>query len=696
MNASAYLPDGMARGIRFVRQELAPFPWRINLALRCVLASAIVIVASMTLEVPALALSLLAVFYTTQSNVVITRLAGILFMVASTLAVGIALVLLIFTFDHPLLRIVGASLVLFISAYLMRILKVGTIFFVVAIVVIYVQSLVDQIPVPDLMVRLALWVVVVVNYAILVSMIVNTLLLPIEPAQQLKEEMHRQLTQAGAALLRLEQGAGRIQAPGPAQVLAGMLTLQKLLKFAAMRDKQCRADEAYQLALIASVSALARAASELPAAIDAPGPLLAASVRQLRTECAALDSAVQAGTRYRLAAAAPEPAAAPIGGIGAMWRTLSALSAFGIQPTPSEKEGRHEEPMVASDALTNPAYVRFALKVVLAVMSGYVFYNAVDWQGIHTIMLTCLIVALPSLGASTRQALLRVGGALVGSALALFMIVFVIPRIDSVTGLLLMALPVIGLGAWVAGGSERISYAGIQIMFTFALAVLERFGPTTNLTEIRDRMVGILLGVMLAVAVQTLVWPEGEGDALRRKLAGLMRSVARLMQSDVPALAGAEQMTYVQQEVRTWTEFGTTQAMLARVAIEPDWYENANELVTARSQAVLASAQQIIRGSEALHDQLAIEEPAPQVRSAVDAVRAAVADELERYAAALQADPPSAKQPASMSAAMFGLPAQAPAPVARAAEDLVRHLGGLPDWTEPAPGPVPVRAPIRP
>jgi multidrug resistance protein MdtO len=265
-----------------------------------------------------------------------------------------------------------------------------------------------------------------------------------------------------------------------------------------------------------------------------------------------------------------------------------------------------------------------------------------------------------------------------------------------------MALPVIGLGAWVAGGSERISYAGIQIVFTFALAVLERFGPTTNLTEIRDRMVGILLGVMLAVAVQTLIWPEGEGDALRRKLAELMRSVARLMQSDVPALAGAEHMTYVQQHVRTWTEFGTTQAMLARVAIEPDWYENANELVTARSQAVLASAQQLIRASEALHDQVAIEEPAPQVRSAVDAVRTAVADELEQYAGALQADPPRAKQPASMSAAMFGLPAQAPASgqpqqgVARAAEDLIRHLGGLPDWTEPAPGPVPVRAPIRP
>src|SRR5262245_21533908 len=129
MIPQAWLPDSMVRGVRFLRQELAPFPWRINLAIRCVLARAMVTVAFMTLEIPSLPLSLLVVFFTTQSNAVITRLAGILFMVAATLALGISLVLFIVTFDHPLLRIIGASLVYFVSAYLMRILKIGTMFF---------------------------------------------------------------------------------------------------------------------------------------------------------------------------------------------------------------------------------------------------------------------------------------------------------------------------------------------------------------------------------------------------------------------------------------------------------------------------------------------------------------------------------------------------------------------------------------
>jgi multidrug resistance protein MdtO len=534
----------------------------------------------------------------------------------------------------------------------------------VGIVVIYLQSLVDQIPVPELIVRLTLWTWVVMNYAILVTLIVNTLFLPIEPARQLKEEIHRQLGEVDAALLRARQRTEHVPPPVPGQALAGMLTLQKLLKFAAMRDKQYRADQAYQLALIASVSRLERDANELPAATDGPTPLLAASIEQLRRECAALDGAVQAGARYRLATAPPAPAPAAAAVADDMWRTLGALSALGVQEAAPDKEEAHEDPMVAPDAFRNPAYGRFALKALLAVLIGYVFYNAVQWQGIHTIMLTCLIVALPSLGASTQKAVLRVGGALVGSALALSMVVFVFPRIDSIVGLLLMALPVIGLGAWIAAGSERISYAGIQVTFTFALAVLERFGPSTDLTEIRDRLVGILLGVMLAVAVQTLIWPEGEGETLRRRLAALIRSVA----------ASLRDSTQARQQMRVWTEFAATQAMLARVAIEPDWSEGANELVTVRTQAVLSGVAEIIQAGAALQDQLA--------------VRSAVADELERYAAALEADPPAACKPAIRTF-------QALQPMAPAAHDLVRKLAGLPDWMEPASEPAAVGAPLR-
>src|ERR1700739_4853796 len=132
MAAADYLPPmpAMLRDAgAFLTRELAPFPGRVNVMLRCMLTSAIVIVASMALEVPELALSLLVVFYVTESNVVVTRLAGAMFIVGSTLAIGLSILVLKFTFDYPLLRITIASLLFFGSVYLLRVLKIGVVFF---------------------------------------------------------------------------------------------------------------------------------------------------------------------------------------------------------------------------------------------------------------------------------------------------------------------------------------------------------------------------------------------------------------------------------------------------------------------------------------------------------------------------------------------------------------------------------------
>ncbi len=183
-------------------------------------------------------------------------------------------------------------------------------------------------------------------------------------------------------------------------------------------------------------------------------------------------------------------------------------------------------PLLAPDAWRNPAYLHFALKTLLATLICYVFYTAADWQGLHTIMLSCVIVAQPGLGATMQKTWLRIGGALLASLLALLLIVFVQPWTDSLTGLLAMSLPVLALAAWIAAGSERIAYAGIQIGFTFALAFLSWFAPLTNLTELRDRVLGILLGVLVSSIVHLYLWPDSEAPQLKTRLAALYRRLA--------------------------------------------------------------------------------------------------------------------------------------------------------------------------
>ncbi|MFM0685963.1 FUSC family protein [Paraburkholderia strydomiana] len=682
----------------FLKRELAPFPGRLNVMLRCVLTSAIVIVASMTLEVPELALSLLVVFYVTQSNVVLTRLVGLMFMVGSTLAIGLSILLLKFTFDYPLLRIVIASLLFFCSVYLLRVLRIGVVFFIVAIVVIYVQSFVDRTDQAELLIRAVLWVWVAVNYPIALTLVVNTLLLPAEPQLQLKAEIHRQLAALQTRLTQLIDGTTHTPPITLAAVQRDAVTLQKLLRFTTMRDAHYREHQALQLACIATVSRLYRGASELPP--DWPGATAGqlAALRELRVNCRALDEAVMSGEPYRYVSTATPQERAAADAIPAAGELQRALRAFADRVASGAEPGKPpaSEPMVAPDAWTNPAYMRFSLKTLLAVLVCYVFYNAVDWQGIHTIMLTCLIVALPSLGASTQRALLRLAGAAVGSALALFMVVFVVPHLEDIVGLLLMALPVAAFAAWISAGSERISYAGVQLMFTFSLALLDQFSPTTNLTDIRDRMVGILLGVGVATFVQMSFWREGEGDVLRQKLATMLRAIAAQLR--VPQ-AGADQqdpLSDAQRQLQAWAVLADVEATLSRVALEPAWQEGEQGELTLRAQTVLAQGREIMLAGDALRSTLAAQAGSSSPNT-VDAVRAAqkqVCVELNRYADELAASPPDAQAPRRIEIAS---PAMEPAdkPLFDAAQDLSRQVAGLPDWRVEAAAAAPPSQAIR-
>lgn len=680
---AVYVPDWLRDTGAFLKRELAPFPGRTNVMLRCLLTSAIVIVASMALEIPSLALSLLVVFYVTQANVVMTRLVGLMFIIGSTLAIGLSILLLKFTFDYPLVRIVTASVLFFCSAYLIRVLKIGVVFFIVAIVIIYVQSFVDQTDQADLLIRAVLWVWVSVNYPIVLTLLVNTLLLPAEPQLQLREAIHRQLDAVQTRLTQWIDGASDVEPIALTAVQQGALTLQKLLRFSTMRDAQYREHQAVQLACIATVSRLYRAASLLPLEWTRTNAPLA-MLRELRENAAALDAAVMSGTPYRyVTSTAPEdrtavdamPAAAE------MQRALRAFSDLVARGADAGKSGGKpvaSEPMLAPDAWTNPAYLRFSLKTLLTVLACYVFYNAVDWQGIHTIMLTCLIVALPSLGASTQRAVLRIAGALAGSALALFMVVFVIARLESIVGLLLMTLPIVALGAWIAAGSERIGYAGIQLIFTFSLALLEQFGPTTNLTEIRDRMVGILLGVGVSTFVQMSFWREGEGDVLRQKLAALLHAIGTLLRAPQASAGIAEETPHAQLELKTWAQLDDCDATLTRVTLEPNWQEGEHALLTLRAQTVLAQSREIMLAGNALHNALAVQDRAADApaASAARAIQEQAAAELDRYADDLAGYPPAAHAPRRIAVPTLAFAG----PLGAEMDELSRQVAGLPSW----------------
>jgi uncharacterized membrane protein YccC len=182
------------------------------------------------------------------------------------------------------------------------------------------------------------------------------------------------------------------------------------------------------------------------------------------------------------------------------------------------------------DAFTNPAHVHFALKVTFAAMFCYIFYSAIDWTGIHTAFITCTFIALESTGATLHKGVLRIGGCIIGGALALFTIVFLMPHMVTIASLVVVVACASAIAGWVATGSELISYAGLQIAFAFFYSVFQGYAPDTDLDNVRDRVVGILFGLIVTGVVFAYIWPERTIDRLRDALRAALRQLARLLE----------------------------------------------------------------------------------------------------------------------------------------------------------------------
>jgi multidrug resistance protein MdtO len=209
--------------------------------------------------------------------------------------------------------------------------------------------------------------------------------------------------------------------------------------------------------------------------------------------CRAAERALRTGEVPRV-----EPAA--IAATGTAWpladaisRTLREIAEILTAPpsaaVPAEAgdAARSARRLLAADAFSDPEHVRFALKLTMDVMTCYFIESLADWPGIGTCVPTCFMVALGTVGETLHKATLRIVGALFGAGLGLGAILLLMPRMTSLGDLFLLLAPVTLLAAWIASGTERIAYAGVQIGLAFYLVVLHGTGPTVDMYTARDR-----------------------------------------------------------------------------------------------------------------------------------------------------------------------------------------------------------------
>jgi uncharacterized membrane protein YccC len=340
----------------WIKHELAPTREREIRTAILVIGVVLCVIISMALQVPELAVTAYMVFFLSKESKRLTIITGVGGLIGVTIAVAATLLLYKFTYGYPELRIPGIAIALFLGMWLSRILVIGPIGFIIGFLVAYTQTIADQTPSPELLVRASLWVWVAIAYGAAIIVVLTLLFLP--------------------------------------------------------------------------------------------------------------DSA--------------EPA----------------------EHSPKPKG------LLKPDAFTNPAHVQFALKVTFAAMFCYIIYAAIDWYAIHTAFITCTFIALESTEATLYKGALRIIGCVIGGALALFTIVFLMPHMETIASLVVVVACASAIAGWVATGSTRISYAGLQIAFAFFYSVFQGFAPDTDLDNVRDRVLGILFGLIVTGLVFHYIWPE--------------------------------------------------------------------------------------------------------------------------------------------------------------------------------------------
>ena len=623
--------------LAFLRRELAPSPARWRATLRTSLAIFISLVFIMALHVPEGEFLLVAIFVLAPpdagASLEMARLR-----VAGTLFGGAAgLLLLPLVADAPWLFVVLQAGVIAVAMFLTRTTTSPYACILAAVTFVIVLPLAPT----DVggNVEVVLWRTALTALGVAVASGAQLLFWPDDPEALLLDDLSTRV-RGTARLLASTHGAepGRLPLPADDPIIAGGLTHQlDLLHNAETRSRWVRQRHTEQVALLVTVQRLVTAARRLASLAPAQSlPVWTVPrVARIGTRCDALARALAA--RQPLEPPAPH---VPDATEPPPWRTeldlevgaaveemeraldelprVTAFLAQGTTTTPTAPLPIREP--VAESRLWTPACtlanveaIRFALKVALAAAICGVVLTATHLPGLATALITCVTVAQSFVGASVRKEVLRLAGAVAGGALALLILVAIIPAQEAFAPYLVVVTAAFGIAAWLTSGSSRIAYVGFQMAIVLALTLADSSGPTTVLTPAGDRIAGILLGVLVMGVVDAALWPVFGEAALRRAVAGALAQMADMHR----AAARGDAATRRQLALGLHRALATVVAMQDDLAFDPGRGDRA---------AVHAALLRVIGGVERLFlDLLALNRHRPATTPAgADAVLARV------------------------------------------------------------------------
>ncbi len=223
------------------------------------------------------------------------------------------------------------------------------------------------------------------------------------------------------------------------------------------------------------------------------------------------------------------------------------------------------------------AGARVGIAVAIAVIVGLVISPGIGGSALVTaaVLSTC-----PHLGAFAQKAVQRLAAAALGGAIGIALVVWALPNIDSLAGLLLVTAPVcLGISYILAGG-PRVNYIGFQAALGFGTGLVAAPHPGTNIEGPFFRVLGVMLGIVICIAVMRSVAPVRAIDAYRSALSRLASAVADLFELLAAGTWEAPASVPRRHALRAQAYSATAGAMEAAdsIALTGEWDEGDRRL----------------------------------------------------------------------------------------------------------------------
>ncbi len=529
----------------FLKEELAPYPGRAALIARMVIAPTLVMLVTMTFRLPFGMHGAIFTFVISRESPRSTVKAVRTILIAFGFAAVYVCLGAMFSLDDPMLRFLWIIATLFIAFYAIRTLTDYVAATGFGIVIAITLSVWDMHIPAELKVERTLWAFGQTAIACAITLLVelafaglrpgNDLVRPIAERLVAVEELLKSYAAGGLGNERTEKEITRLG-------MAGTSRLRRLL----VRSTWSLHYREQVGALVALVGRLVDIAANLT--YLNPSENARTRMRGLAEIIAGIRADLLSGrVPHSVEFPGDSEASRTVPLLSEMERTVSLIpEAFtgsrSLNADPPLPSGDPLSRLFVPDAVSNPDHLKFALKGCLAGSLCYLIYTSLDWQGISTAVVTCVLTALTTIGASRQKQVLRISGAIVGGFIfGMGAQIFVLPYLDSIGGFTLVFIAVTILGAWFATSSPRLSYFGVQLALAFYVVHLQEFGIQTSLTLSRDRVVGILLGLFMMWLVFDQLWGAPAIVEMKNAFISLLRSLAKLARAPVDPQDAIEQ-----------------------------------------------------------------------------------------------------------------------------------------------------------